>query len=272
MDDQETKQTIAAILKGLQQREDLSVRVALVGLGVALGLGILTYILGFGLRWAAIVGVSASALVGFGAAMISETARTRAFESYCEKFPPYSTERSAADGILSSLEQPRSAAYELRKKLGVKSAEQARREEQSWGQVQAAMSRRKRTQNTWTITDAFKCGSCDSYVDWRQRATNCICPRCKATLFLPAEMACPSCGGLNVAVMSKPRVTGKFAGLLMYGPAGLVAGSALDSVKDGLERSVRQKVRNPVFCCESCKTFWGIKLPSGTLAETMIGE
>ncbi|MBM4288932.1 MAG: hypothetical protein FJ135_12475 [Deltaproteobacteria bacterium] len=264
MDEQEIKHTILKILQPLEQKENRAGMVTGIGLLAAIGLSILTYVLGFGLGSAAIIGVSAFGIAGGACAIISEPAKNRAFKSYCQTFPPNSTERSSADRILSSLDEPKLAANAIRKKLGVKSAEEVRRGEQARSEAEAAMSRMKRTRDAWTITDTFKCGSCDSYVDWSQGGKNNNCPRCKATLFLPADMACPSCGGSSIGIISKPRRTGKLTGLLMYGPVGLVAGSVLDSVKDGLERQVRQKIRNPVFCCESCKTFWGIKMPVGT--------
>lgn len=268
MDEGEIKQTIMQILQPLQRKIDRSRTVALLGLLVAVGLAILTYPLGGGLGLAsAIIGMSVLGILVVVIA-ISELAEDRAHKSYSKAFPPNSTERSLADRILSSLDEPKLAADAFRKKL-VKSAEETRRAEQAKEEAEAALRRMQRARDTWTITDTFKCASCDSCIDWRPGGKNNICPECKATLCLPADMACPSCGGTSIGIMSRPRGTGtgKLAGALMYGPAGLLAGSVLDSVKDGLEKQVRQKIRNPVLCCESCKTYWGIRVPARTQGQ-----
>jgi hypothetical protein len=195
----------------------------------------------------------------------------RGVKSYNEAFPPNSKERGVADHILFSLKAPRNAVEMLCAGLGVTAELKALRAQMAKaGELRLKTEAEKSNnylkvyQKNLPITDTFKCGSCNANTDWVKGAKDSICHNCNATLLLPSNLSCPSCGGRNIQIVSKPRHKAALAALLMGGPGGLVAGTVIDSVLGDLEQDLRQKIKNPVFRCESCKTLWGIKLPFET--------
>ncbi|MCX6054400.1 MAG: hypothetical protein NTZ74_05705 [Chloroflexi bacterium] len=278
MDDPEVKRTIQNILH--QLKKDDKYNWFFVGGGFLAGLASIPVLEYFNLEKTPYVMIGVAFLFSglIAAVIVSDSSQKRAVKAYQEAFQEDSSERGVADRIVAALDEPKTAVESLCEGLGLLRGEKARKVELAKAEElrQLAETERSRnhishTQETFPITGQFECGSCNRNVDWMKGARNYVCHYCKVTLMLPSRMICPSCGGAKIRIMSKPQHTVSLAGLLMYGPAGLLAGKVIDSVVGDLKQDMQEKIKDPVFCCETCKKYWGVKLPVAMRAnERMI--
>ena len=280
MDEREINQTIQKILQ--QRKEDEKY------FWIIIACGFLASIVGYFVKESLDVGniplwliVLLPILIGISAVgFIVDSSQNRAVKAYKEAFQEDSSERSVADRIVAVLEEPKEPVISLCAGLGILRGEKARKAElakveelRQLAETESPRNYISHTHETFPITSQFECGSCDRNIDWKKGARNYACHYCKVTLMLPSRMICPSCRGAKIRIMSKPQHTVTLAGLLMYGPAGLLAGTVIDSVVGDLKQDMQDKIKDPVFCCETCKKFWGVKLPVAMRAnERMISS
>jgi hypothetical protein len=268
MDEQEIKRTIQKILQQLKEDDKYIWFIIACGFLASIGGYFLLDFLDVGNTpfW---LTVFLPVIIGFSAVgIISDSSQKRAVKAYKEAFQEDSSERGVADRIVAVLEEPKDSVISLCAGLGILRGEKAREAELSKAEEQRQLAETESSwnhishiQETFPITSQFECGSCNRTVDWMKGARNYVCHYCKVTLMLPSRMTCPSCGGAKIRIMSKPQHTVTLAGLLMYGPAGLLAGTVIDNVVGDLKQDMQEKIKDPVFCCETCKKFWGVKLP-----------
>jgi DNA-directed RNA polymerase subunit RPC12/RpoP len=66
------------------------------------------------------------------------------------------------------------------------------------------------------------------------------------------SLRCPQCGSTKVTPCSAATHTGKLAGAILFGLAGVVAGAVIDGVHD----KVKQSVQGKECQCASCGHRW----------------
>ncbi|MFH1918367.1 MAG: hypothetical protein ABIP48_00555 [Planctomycetota bacterium] len=225
-----------------------------------------------GLRFSAFEYEGAWAVIGGGSVLalciaafvntVNEYSACKAAKKwYYEKFPLNSTERRTADRVLAGIEEPEQAANSLREKLRIKRLKQVKQVKQEEEEAREAKAR-----NPFEITSSFKCSACGASVDVVRLGQTVHCGKCNKRLQMPWRVACPVCVRSDVRIISpeeqvKPRTQGKWAGTLMAGPAGFIAGAVLDGAKDAVFGGIERSLKKPKCECKACGHTWAIKLP-----------
>jgi len=197
------------------------------------------------------------AAYGIAFELVSKPAIKTAAEAYREKFKDH---RDTADEVLELIGQPRDAIDDLCRELKIKTPEQLRHQREKKKRAHAREIARG------TAKSPYACGGCGAKVLVEAGGRGILwCRKCKRWLEMPKTISCPVCKSKRVGYAStesqhEPSDKGKGAGALMGGLPGVLAGAALDVVRNEIAMELNQAFAKPKFRCTSCGHLFLVKL------------